>query len=282
MMGGTMWFESEEGEGSTFYFEVVFKLSEQQPKPKTELHPAKEFHISIISTSRMLKEMLTKKLANWGFHNITCFSSGEELVTLDHPPSSLVLFDVNAKGIERIKDYSNHIIVVGYTLPKICGTNVVFLKKPVSETNFMHALKRVIKWEDISPIPCREKRTLVQVPKILLAEDNKMNQNVIKKMLASEGYTNLTIVENGKLAVEAVNKEVFDVVLMDIMMPEMGGVEATQIIRKDIPLENQPMIIALTADASTEHRTTYLNSGMQAVLTKPVDIDKLITEINKR
>ena len=114
--------------------------------------------------------------------------------------------------------------------------------------------------------------------KILLAEDNIMNQKVITKLLSSSGYTNLTVADNGLIAlqtVEAADQDPFRLVLMDVMMPEMGGLEATERIRKltNVP---QPIIIALTADAFVENKNRCLESGMQQVLTKPIQRSLLI------
>ena len=103
--------------------------------------------------------------------------------------------------------------------------------------------------------------------KILIAEDNEINQVVIEALLESTEAT-LTIVENGKLAVEAAEKDEFDLVLMDIQMPEMDGIEAMKHIRQ---FRSHTPIIALTANAMVEDVASYLNLGFTAHVAKPVD-----------
>jgi len=107
--------------------------------------------------------------------------------------------------------------------------------------------------------------------RILLAEDNLTNQKVVLKLLASIGYSNVEVVENGKEVLIAVSNSKFDLILMDCMMPEMGGIECTEIIRKSLPASRQPTIIALTAHAFQEEKDKCLQAGMNDVLTKPVN-----------
>ncbi len=114
--------------------------------------------------------------------------------------------------------------------------------------------------------------------KILAAEDNIINQKVIKQMLNKLGYEPV-LVKNGKEAVDAIKANYFDVVLMDIQMPEMDGLEATTIIRKQ--KSPQPIIIAMTASAMTEDKVAALNAGMDYFLSKPVSFNQLMVELKK-
>jgi CheY-like chemotaxis protein/two-component sensor histidine kinase len=108
---------------------------------------------------------------------------------------------------------------------------------------------------------------------VLVAEDHAANQLLMNAMLTQRGHV-CTIVENGQLAVEAVKKEQFDLVLMDMMMPEMDGVEATREIRQFLSKSDLP-IIALTANVSLEDREACLKSGMNDFLTKPLNGEAL-------
>jgi len=111
---------------------------------------------------------------------------------------------------------------------------------------------------------------------ILIAEDNSVNRFLIRKLLQSLGYSNVTLVENGKLALEAARNKKFRLVLMDIMMPVMSGIEATERMLHELPIEQRPEnIVALTADAVEENRLFYLQCGMRAVITKPVHRNEL-------
>ena len=107
--------------------------------------------------------------------------------------------------------------------------------------------------------------------KILVVDDDKLNQTMMKALLKRLGHT-VTVVDDGHKVMEMFDKECFDLVLMDIRMPVMDGVEATRLLRNrgvTIP------IIALTANAFKDDIENYLNSGMDECLSKPIDIDKL-------
>eukprot|EP01117_Protostelium_nocturnum_P021067 TRINITY_DN9_c0_g1_i1.p1 TRINITY_DN9_c0_g1~~TRINITY_DN9_c0_g1_i1.p1 ORF type:complete len:1029 (+),score=368.94 TRINITY_DN9_c0_g1_i1:126-3212(+) len=106
--------------------------------------------------------------------------------------------------------------------------------------------------------------------KVLVAEDNVMNQRIISKMLKAMGVET-KIVDNGKKAIEALELDNYDLILMDCMMPIMGGVEATKYIRSNLPQEKQPKIFALTADVFTENREMCMEAGMNEILTKPIN-----------
>ncbi|MFD2206268.1 response regulator [Kiloniella antarctica] len=116
---------------------------------------------------------------------------------------------------------------------------------------------------------------------VLVAEDNQINRILLQRFLSQQPY-DLTIVENGLMAVEHVTSKVFDVVLMDVIMPKMGGVEATEKIRDlDVSWAKTIPIIALTADHSAEHRKRYLSVGMNDCVGKPIEVERLITLIDK-
>ena len=109
--------------------------------------------------------------------------------------------------------------------------------------------------------------------KILLAEDNVVNQKVALKILERMGYR-ADVASNGKEAVEAVKRQPYDVVLMDVQMPEMDGVEAATRIREGQG-ENRPWIIALTANALQGDKEKYLGVGMDDYLSKPIKLEEL-------
>lgn len=119
---------------------------------------------------------------------------------------------------------------------------------------------------------------------ILVAEDNRLNKEIVKKTLQSLGFTRLEFVENGKLAVEVATAKEFDIILMDVMvswficllmskMPEMGGIEATRLLRQNKKIK-QPTIIALTADALMETEGKLASCGFDDIMIKPIDKTK--------
>ena len=117
---------------------------------------------------------------------------------------------------------------------------------------------------------------------ILLVEDNKLNQTVVKFTLKRYGY-NIDVANNGIEAVEMYQEGTYDFILMDVMMPEMDGLEATKIIREQEQEEERIPIIALTADIMVANEEKCLENGMDAHLSKPFDVDhlfKVLTELD--
>jgi CheY-like chemotaxis protein len=113
---------------------------------------------------------------------------------------------------------------------------------------------------------------------ILIAEDNQMNQHVILNILRKMGYVP-DLVKNGQEALEAVKQKEYEIILMDIQMPVMDGLEATQIIRKT--LKKQPIIIALTANVMTDDEETCINAGMNDYIRKPFKLEELMNRLEK-
>ncbi|TCC95805.1 response regulator [Pedobacter hiemivivus] len=113
---------------------------------------------------------------------------------------------------------------------------------------------------------------------ILIAEDNQMNQHVILNILRKMGYSP-DLAKNGQEAIEAVKQKEYEIILMDIQMPVMDGLEATQIIRKT--LKKQPIIIALTANVMTDDEETCINAGMNDYIRKPFKLEELMNRLEK-
>jgi CheY-like chemotaxis protein len=114
--------------------------------------------------------------------------------------------------------------------------------------------------------------------RILLAEDNLINQKVALRMLERLGYR-ADVVANGREAIDSLQRQPYDVILMDVQMPEMDGVSATDYIRSNWPADQQPHIIAMTANALSGDREKYLEVGMDDYISKPVKIEQLATAL---
>ena len=116
--------------------------------------------------------------------------------------------------------------------------------------------------------------------RILLAEDNATNQKLALRLLARMGY-HADVAANGLEALEALERQLYDVVLMDVQMPEMDGLEATRHIRRELPEARQPRVIAMTANAMQGDREMCLAAGMDDYVSKPIRIEELVEALSK-
>ena len=114
--------------------------------------------------------------------------------------------------------------------------------------------------------------------RILLAEDNAVNQKLALRLLAQMGYE-ADVAANGLEAVEAVERQQYDLVLMDVQMPELDGLEATRRIVEEVPLERRPWIVAMTANAMDGDRERCLEAGMKGYISKPIRVEELVAAV---
>ena len=161
-----------------------------------------------------------------------------------------------------------------------------FIAKPVKPSQLYNTLLDVLECQ-----PKKEKRVYQTKPfdpqmaerlpmQILLVEDNAVNQKVAMSILGRLGYR-VDMAADGREALDAVQRRSYDVVLMDIQMPEMDGEEATMHIREQIPQDKQPHIVAMTAHALAGDRERYLKAGMDDYISKPVRVDELIRALER-
>ena len=115
---------------------------------------------------------------------------------------------------------------------------------------------------------------------LLLAEDNATNQKLALRLLARMGY-HADVAANGLEALQALERQLYDVVLMDVQMPEMDGLEATRTLRRELPESRQPRVIAMTANAMQGDREMCLAAGMNDYVSKPIRIDELVAALGK-
>ena len=153
------------------------------------------------------------------------------------------------------------------------------LTKPVTQNSLRLALHEAL-------IPKSHRMKKISCPKadhadlaILLAEDNEVNQKVALLMLKKLGYK-ADVVSNGREAVQALQRKNYDVILMDVQMPEMDGLEATRAI-SEMTLEKRPRILAMTAYALDGDREICLNAGMDGYISKPVQIEELRSALER-
>ena len=299
LMGGTMWAESTgiPGEGSTFHFTILTELSIQK-ETSIDLSALSGRRVLIVDDNKTNRNILTQQAAS--LHMLpTCARSGEEAIELLKTDD---MFDL------AILDYQMHTmdgvflaeeirkIPERYHLPFILLSSYGFRDKNINLTFFAATLTKPIKFSQLqnalvtvlskNKVPVKKHRVIAsmqfdsslgkQYPlKILLAEDNKVNQKVALRFLEKLGYR-ADVAFNGLEVLNALKRQFYDLVLMDIQMPDMDGEEATEMIRKSFSPNNQPRIVAMTANALKSDHDKYISLGMNDYIVKPIKIEELV------
>ena len=314
MMGGEIWVESEQGQGSTFSFTANFGLGKE--KAKKHFRPSKDLRgmkVLVIDDNATSREILKDMLESFTFE-VTVAASGPEGITeLENAegkkPFDLVVMDwkmPDMDGIEASKRIKNHtglseipavVMVTAYGREEVMQQAEEvglegFLLKPVSPSMLFDATMQA--FGDAVPEISRaaqrqdlEAETLknIQGAQLLLVEDNEINQQVAKEILEGAGL-NVTLAVNGQEAVDAVKENKYDAVLMDVQMPVMDGYTATKTIRKweggmRKKGKAQIPIIAMTAHAMAGDEDKSLQAGMNGHVTKPIEPDQLFSTLQK-
>jgi PAS domain S-box-containing protein len=289
MMGGRIWMESELSAGSTFHFTIVGRTMELPGTDGVAELAGKR--ILIVDDLEVNRRILGRQLDAWGAVVRAAGSGSEALDILERDEVfDLAVLDMQMPGMDGIqlaeeihrRNGSTQLPLVLLTSlgrRKVMGNEfAACLAKPVKSSQLQRILTGIVgghvevKKFVLSAVIGSElgKRHPLR---ILLAEDNVVNQKVALKILERMGYR-ADVASNGKEAVEAAKRQPYDVVLMDVQMPEMDGVEATTRIREGQG-ENRPWIIALTANALQGDKEKYLGVGMDDYLSKPIKIEEL-------
>jgi signal transduction histidine kinase/CheY-like chemotaxis protein/HPt (histidine-containing phosphotransfer) domain-containing protein len=307
LMGGTIWVISEPAKGSVFHFTV--RLGIQKGIPIRYIPEAlanlETLHVLIVDDNATNRHILNEMLKNWRMRPVVADSgaAGLNMLAAEQPrdPFRLLLLDINmpemdgfelAEQIRQHPEYNNlHIIVLTSSCMRGDAARcrnlgiAAYLTKPVKQSSLLDAIMTVFGTTEPvgSSASLVTQHTLSEELRplhILLAEDNVVNQKVAVNMLQKRDHT-VTVAQNGKEVLAALNaaeEHSFDLILMDIQMPEMDGLEATAHIRelekgsgKHIP------IIALTANAMKGDREICLKVGMDGYASKPLKAEELLT-----
>jgi CheY-like chemotaxis protein len=307
LMGGRIGVDSVKGSGSTFWFTVLLKKSTAAEKH----HQSRELPVEIrnkrvlaVDGNRINRKILDAYLSSWQCRVELASSASEALKILvraaeNNDPFDLAIIDniiPYSDGEALGKAIKQHPLLQGMRLMLLTSHGMrgdaarareagfdAYLTKPIRELQVLDAVVSVLgrKREvaaDTSVPPIITRHTIKErqqdKPRILLAEDNVVNQKVAMLHLRKLGYT-AEVVNNGREALEAVEKTRYDLVLMDIQMPEMDGYQATQAIRRLKGRQSHIPIVAMTANAMKGDREKCLEAGMDDYMSKPIKVDKL-------
>jgi two-component system, sensor histidine kinase and response regulator len=306
MMNGEIWIESEPGKGSSFIFTGEFK--EQTIRKETNLALAEEIkglNVLVVDDNETSRLIFKEILESFNLKVEFAYTGGKAIdaLTATKTPYDLIIMDwkmPGMNGIETSKQIRNNLNLP--QTPKIImctsyGREEVlnqakeiglegFLMKPVNPSVLLDTILEVFgkassnkEQKSIQVGSETEGLNSVRGANILLVEDNEINQQVARELLEGQGfYVDLAV--NGKEGVEKALSTPYDVILMDIQMPIMGGYEAAENIRKEKPNQDLP-IIAMTANAMVGDREKALEVGMDDHVAKPIDPQQLYTALAK-
>jgi two-component system sensor histidine kinase/response regulator len=314
MMGGKIWLESEEGRGSTFHFTAQFASPATLHQDLAPAFPKdlKGLSVLVVDDNQTNRCILNELLIDWGMKTTLADNAVTALEAIRQAaktvePFRIVLTDARMPvmdGFELAAQIQKDVELAGSTLTIMMLTSVgqrgdgarcrelgvaAYLTKPVRQTELRGAILRVLgdgreKGQQAPLVtryslrPLREERKGLR---ILLAEDNAVNQRLAKRLLEKRGHS-VMIAENGREALAALDKDNFDIVLMDVQMPEMGGLEATAAIRESEKVTGAHIpIVAMTARAMAGDREQCLAAGMDDYVSKPVQTNQLLEVIER-
>jgi signal transduction histidine kinase/ligand-binding sensor domain-containing protein/CheY-like chemotaxis protein len=309
MMGGRIWVESEVGTGSTFHFTARFgmqKIPSAEP-PLAEQNQLKGLRVLVVDDNATNRRILQEMLTQWSMRPVAVGGGADALVALNQATVAgdaypLVVLDAH---MPELDGFSLAARIRG--TPELAGTIIMmlssarqkddlercrqlgiaaYLVKPIGQAELRESILKVLDHlPTMQHAPARVEQALAigtqKRLRILLAEDNIVNQKLVVRLLEKRG-DQVVLAANGKVALDLLTQGCFDLVLMDVQMPEMNGFEATSAIReRECSKGGHVPIIAMTAHAMRGDRERCLEAGMDGYISKPVQVRELLAAIEQ-
>jgi signal transduction histidine kinase/CheY-like chemotaxis protein len=293
-MGGSVEVTSVVGKGSTFTFSIVAFVVNGRIAPTKVVPALQNKRMLIVDDNATSRRILSAEAETWGMTVETVDSGLAALEMLKTKPFDIALLDFHMPGMNGItlaQKVREEIPNKGLPLLLLSSLGMVHeasqqeifharLTKPIRSAHLLEQLTAILGITEPLAIPAPKPSDHAITPaktsslRILLAEDNPVNQRVATLILQKIGYR-ADVVANGLEAVNAIARQQYDVVLMDVQMPEMDGLEATRTICQRFGPERRPRIIAMTAHVMAGDRERCMEAGMDDYLNKPIEISAL-------
>jgi CheY-like chemotaxis protein len=303
LMGGRLWVESEPGKGSTFHFVIrLERAAVESPAPATDAEVSLEgLAVLVVDDNATNRRILVETLKHWGMKPSAAEGGVMALAVLEEAarlgtPFSLVLIDAKMSdmdGFALAAQIRSHPKLAGATIMMLSSAGqkgeaaacrelgvAAHLTKPVRPNELHQAIRSALGAARTTTASASSRHAAPkQNLRVLLAEDNPVNQRLAVRLLEKAGHA-VTVAGNGQEALDALARESFDVVLMDVQMPVLGGLEAVIVLREREKGKgtHQP-VIAMTAHAMAGDREKCLEAGMDGYVTKPIQTRELFAAI---
>ena len=302
LMGGTMWAESAGlGQGATFHVTVKLPSANLPQGHKREFigaQPAlKGLRLLVVDDNATNRRVLALQTAKWGMVPQDSAVPGDALRWVrEGQPFDLAIIDMHMPGMDGL-ELARAIHKVAPKLPLVLFSSLgrkeagdieghfsAYLAKPLRQSQLFDTLVSLLA-QDSTPKKAEAAKPKLDASmaqrhplRILLAEDNVVNQKLAMRLLGQMGYR-ADLASNGIEAIESVERQTYDVVLMDVQMPEMDGLEASRRITAKWKPHERPRIVAMTANAMQGDREACIAAGMDDYVTKPIRVEELVAAL---